>query len=214
MKKESASILDIEIQQQGSFIASKDDIREHNKNNNVFKEPAVKIVKKVDNSIKMDKDLISKISATLAEFYGGGNKNDEIEKSQKKRPRSYAKEYSIISIEGDNQFPEIKIRDFAFSTDDPRHWGQRIPSSSDGEEDDEYTNRHARALYDFVAENQNELSFQEGDILLIRYRQCEGWLFAELGEKTGLIPDNYILLLDNDIEEDEYGNWAEEGDNE
>ncbi|CAI2181664.1 685_t:CDS:2 [Funneliformis geosporum] len=172
MKKESASILDIEIQQQGSFIASKDDIREHNKNNNVFKEPAVKIVKKVDNK------------------------------------------YSIISIEGDNQFPEIKIRDFAFSTDDPRHWGQRIPSSSDGEEDDEYTNRHARALYDFVAENQNELSFQEGDILLIRYRQCEGWLFAELGEKTGLIPDNYILLLDNDIEEDEYGNWAEEGDNE
>ncbi|CAG8521679.1 14725_t:CDS:2, partial [Funneliformis caledonium] len=162
----------------------------------------------------MDKELLCKISETLAEFYGGGSKVDEIGEPQKKRPRSCAKEYSIISIEGENQFPEIKIRDFAFSTDDPRHWGQRIPSSSDGEEeDDEYTNRRARALYDFVAENQNELSFQEGDILLILYRQCEGWLFAELDEKTGLIPDNYILLLDDDIEEDEYGNWAEEGDN-
>ncbi len=66
-----------------------------------------------------------------------------------------------------------------------------------------------------MADNQNELSFQEGDILLIQYRQCEGWLFAELDEKTGLIPENYILLLDDDDDDDEYGNWAEEGnDNE
>ncbi|CAJ0899179.1 6022_t:CDS:2 [Entrophospora sp. SA101] len=41
----------------------------------------------------------------------------------------------------------------------------------------------ACALYDFLAENTSELSFQEGDILTINYRQCVGWLVAELDGK-------------------------------
>ncbi|CAJ0644293.1 12203_t:CDS:2 [Entrophospora sp. SA101] len=44
----------------------------------------------------------------------------------------------------------------------------------------------ACALYDFLAENTSELSFQEGDILTINYRQCVGWLVAELDGKQGL----------------------------
>ncbi|CAJ0633772.1 5803_t:CDS:2 [Entrophospora sp. SA101] len=42
---------------------------------------------------------------------------------------------------------------------------------------------HTRALYDFLAENTSELSFQEGDILTINYQQCVGWLVAELDGK-------------------------------
>jgi hypothetical protein len=111
-----------------------------------------------------------------------------------------------------NMSPEVKIRDFAFPTDDPRHWGQKILEEE--EEDNEYVNRRARALYDFVAENSSELSFQEGDILLVQCRQYDGWLMANLGEETGLIPENYVRLLDDGEEdEDEYGNWAEEGNN-
>ncbi|CAG8532618.1 16235_t:CDS:2 [Acaulospora colombiana] len=68
-----------------------------------------------------------------------------------------------------------------------------------------------RALYDFRAENPSELSFQEGDILLIQDRQCAGWLIADLGEETGLVPENYVALLgDDEEEEDEYGDWANE----
>ncbi|CAJ0904272.1 11463_t:CDS:2 [Entrophospora sp. SA101] len=54
-----------------------------------------------------------------------------------------------------------------------------IVSHNDGK----YKNKKARALYDFLAENTSELSFQEGDILTINYQQCVGWLVAELDGK-------------------------------
>ncbi|CAJ0760582.1 6105_t:CDS:2 [Entrophospora sp. SA101] len=53
-------------------------------------------------------------------------------------------------------------------------------------DDGKYKNKKACALYDFLAENTSELSFQEGDILTINYRQCVGWLVAELDGKQGL----------------------------
>ncbi|CAB5099022.1 uncharacterized protein OCT59_027757 [Rhizophagus irregularis] len=171
-----------------------------------------------------NKELLSKISETLAEFYGGGKDYDESEEAQKERPRSCAKVSNITLTneeEGEGEdivnsiYPEIKIRDFAFPTDDPRHWGQKIIEEEEEEEDSEYVNRRARALYDFVAENSSELSFHEGDILLVQCRQYDGWLMANLGEETGLIPENYVKLLDDDDDDDddEYGNWAEEGNN-
>ncbi|CAG8577799.1 22691_t:CDS:2 [Cetraspora pellucida] len=93
-------------------------------------------------------------------------------------------------------FPEIKIRDFGFESDDPRHWGQPCPFTGDeGENEDEYTDRRARALYDFPAGDADELSFKEGDILIIKQRSGVGWLSAELNDKTGLVPENYVALI-------------------
>ncbi|CAG8746674.1 2468_t:CDS:1, partial [Racocetra fulgida] len=59
------------------------------------------------------------------------------------------------------------------------------------EEEDEYTDRRARALYKFQAGDVDELSFEEGDILIIKQRLGDGWLLAELNDKTGLVPENY-----------------------
>ncbi|GES82128.1 SH3 domain-containing protein [Rhizophagus clarus] len=170
-----------------------------------------------------NKELLSKISETLAEFYGGGKDHDETEGAQKNWPNSNAKVFDgTLTKEGEdiinNMSPEIKIRDFAFPTDDPRHWGQEIPEEEveeeEEEEDIEYLNRRARALYDFPAENSSELSFQEGDILFVQCQKYEGWFMANLGEETGLIPVNYVKILgDDEDDEDEYGNWAEEGNN-
>lgn len=90
----------------------------------------------------------------------------------------------------------IMIRDFGFPTSDPRHYGKPYdPALSGGttnytqnvdtnmEEDDDHSARysgHATALYDFEAENPSELSFKEGQILNILYRQCAGWLVGEI----------------------------------
>ncbi|CAG8638401.1 9853_t:CDS:2, partial [Acaulospora morrowiae] len=119
-----------------------------------------------------------------------------------------------LEVENNPLNMDIKIRDFGFPIDDSRHWGHPYPSSDEEDEEaetNEYTNRRARALYDFQAENPTELSFQEGDILLIQDRQCAGWLIADLGDETGLVPENYVALLgDDEEEEDEYGDWANE----
>ncbi|CAB4412970.1 unnamed protein product [Rhizophagus irregularis] len=228
MKQESPTTLDIGIQQHKQFIDTPKDVTKSNKN--VKDTTAASLIDKNKyNQCKEElddmpnKELLSKISETLAEFYGGGKDYDESEEAQKERPRSCAKVSNITLTneeEGEGEdvvnsiYPEIKIRDFAFPTDDPRHWGQKIIEEEEEEEDSEYVNRRARALYDFVAENSSELSFHEGDILLVQCRQYDGWLMANLGEETGLIPENYVKLLDDDDDdEDEYGNWAEEGNN-
>ncbi|GBC15694.2 NAP1-binding protein 2 [Rhizophagus irregularis DAOM 181602=DAOM 197198] len=229
MKQESPTTLDIGIQQHKQFIDTPKDVTKSNKN--VKDTTAASLIDKNKyNQCKEElddmpnKELLSKISETLAEFYGGGKDYDESEEAQKERPRSCAKVSNITLTneeEGEGEdivnsiYPEIKIRDFAFPTDDPRHWGQKIIEEEEEEEDSEYVNRRARALYDFVAENSSELSFHEGDILLVQCRQYDGWLMANLGEETGLIPENYVKLLDDDDDDDddEYGNWAEEGNN-
>jgi len=53
----------------------------------------------------------------------------------------------------------------------------------------------ARALYDYEATNDTELSFTEGDILTITERDDSGWWFAELNGQTGFVPNNYVSVV-------------------
>ncbi|KAJ2117758.1 HOG (high osmolarity glycerol) pathway protein [Coemansia sp. RSA 922] len=113
------------------------------------------------------------------------------------------------------------VRDFAYPTDDPRHEGKYtvIASEEDGDagsDSDPWSSFElggpssftdeggngttilgkARALYDFEAENPTELEFAENDTLYITYKQCDGWLVGYKGNQVGLIPENYVELLD------------------
>lgn len=108
----------------------------------------------------------------------------------------------------------VTVRDFAYPTSHPFHRGDYPPEpvyeESDIEEDydedfdtrgeyedeeDDRTQGQARGLYDFDAENESELSFKEGDIVWIHYRQFPGWFLGEKEGKSGLVPENYVQLL-------------------
>jgi len=61
---------------------------------------------------------------------------------------------------------------------------------------------NAQALYDFMARNQQELSFRRGDKLRVAPRDeqpktMRGWLLAsnENGEQIGLVPLNYLKVM-------------------
>ncbi|KAL1915494.1 uncharacterized protein VTP21DRAFT_6618 [Calcarisporiella thermophila] len=113
----------------------------------------------------------------------------------------------------------ICIRDFAFHTSDPRHWGE--PAIEEEEEteptrvslvsEDSFCGQYARALYDFEAEFPQELGFCAGDILFIQYRQGEGWFVADHCDsgETGLVPENYVDLLGEDYEYNDGGTEQE-----
>lgn len=62
----------------------------------------------------------------------------------------------------------------------------------------------AVALYNFAPENENELALMEGQVILVSYRQSQGWLVAQdpNTEQKGLVPEDYVRLL-RDIE----GGW-------
>lgn len=50
-----------------------------------------------------------------------------------------------------------------------------------------------RAMYNYAAQQNDELSFQEGDILYITDKSGNtGWWKGKVGNKEGLIPSNYV----------------------
>lgn len=62
---------------------------------------------------------------------------------------------------------------------------------------DEEMNGKAIVLFDFTPEHENELGLCEGQIILVSYRQSQGWLVAEdpsTGE-SGLVPETFVRLL-------------------
>eukprot|EP01091_Cochliopodium_minus_P004604 TRINITY_DN144_c0_g1_i2.p1 TRINITY_DN144_c0_g1~~TRINITY_DN144_c0_g1_i2.p1 ORF type:complete len:421 (-),score=144.30 TRINITY_DN144_c0_g1_i2:69-1331(-) len=54
--------------------------------------------------------------------------------------------------------------------------------------------KQAKALYPFQGQDQSELSFNVGDVLIIHNQNGEWWE-AELNQQRGLIPANYVSLL-------------------
>ena len=49
-----------------------------------------------------------------------------------------------------------------------------------------------RALYDYAAQNADELSFQEGDLIYVTDMiSNQNWWKANCNGKTGLVPYNY-----------------------
>lgn len=57
----------------------------------------------------------------------------------------------------------------------------------------------ARARGPFRATNKAELSFAKGDVLLVLEKAHRGWLFAQLGDTTGLVPSSYVEKIEAEV---------------
>mmetsp|Transcript_40899 Transcript_40899/g.103010 ORF Transcript_40899/g.103010 Transcript_40899/m.103010 type:complete len:179 (+) Transcript_40899:116-652(+) len=63
--------------------------------------------------------------------------------------------------------------------------------------------RHAKALFAYRGTYEDELTFNEGDLLdILSFESIEeGWYRARLASgKVGLVPGNYLSLLEDDVE--------------
>ncbi|OMJ17858.1 NAP1-binding protein 2 [Smittium culicis] len=108
---------------------------------------------------------------------------------------------------------QVQVYDFAYDHDDPKFKGDYSRDNLQEEYESEATSNfqerttssaendnpgilgRARALYDFEATNEYELSFSKGDFLILTKRQEEGWLVGYKGDEVGLVPENYIQMI-------------------
>jgi endophilin-A len=52
-----------------------------------------------------------------------------------------------------------------------------------------------RALYDFEAENSEELEFKEGNMIKLVARLDDNWLQGELNGRQGRFPVSYVDII-------------------
>ncbi|XP_057311971.1 growth factor receptor-bound protein 2-like [Hydractinia symbiolongicarpus] len=59
------------------------------------------------------------------------------------------------------------------------------------------TNAHevGRALFDFVAQEENELSFSRGDLIKVSDNTDQHWWNGKVNDREGMFPANYIQLI-------------------
>lgn len=78
--------------------------------------------------------------------------------------------------------------------------GHVTSSAAPGEAQGTNTERY-RALYEFNGTNEDELSFQPGDVIIIfkDHHGDEGWLAGQVGDKVGWFPQAFAEPMDSDV---------------
>ncbi|KAI8374068.1 hypothetical protein EDC96DRAFT_498419 [Choanephora cucurbitarum] len=95
----------------------------------------------------------------------------------------------------------VLVRDFAYPVDSPLHYGQPATPSLENNHSTislsspDFTGRDARALFDFKPETEYEIALKAGQSIWVQYRQCPGWLVADVQDETGLIPESYVEFV-------------------
>ncbi|ORZ11099.1 hypothetical protein BCR42DRAFT_421565 [Absidia repens] len=96
----------------------------------------------------------------------------------------------------------VIIRDFAYPDSSPLHHGQLNKKSLSNHNESNislsssrFNGCQAKALYDFTPETDYEIAMKSGQTIWIQYRQCAGWLIADVDDETGLVPESYIELI-------------------
>lgn len=69
------------------------------------------------------------------------------------------------------------------------------PEQADEEEEEQVEEAKAVALFSYEADSDNELSFTQGDVLtLTQYSPQDSWWFGYLGDASGFVPSNLVLI--------------------
>ncbi|KAI8984145.1 hypothetical protein BDF20DRAFT_954139 [Mycotypha africana] len=119
-------------------------------------------------------------------------------------------ENAVIGEKADER-ERVKVRDFAYPVDSPLHFGKTLTTMPTESRTDlsthfqndshislsspDFNGRDARALYDFVPETEYEVPLKAGQLIWVQYRQCPGWLVADVEDETGLVPEFYVEFI-------------------
>ena len=51
---------------------------------------------------------------------------------------------------------------------------------------------HVRALYDYTAQGDEELTFREGDVLVVLEKEDDNWWLGTMRGRQGMFPCSYV----------------------
>ncbi|CAO3701006.1 unnamed protein product [Rhizopus stolonifer] len=83
------------------------------------------------------------------------------------------------------------------SVDSPLHFGNSLPKNQStlSLSSPDFNGRDARVLFDFIPETEYEIELKAGQLIWVQYRECPGWLIADVQDQTGLVPESYVEFI-------------------
>jgi len=94
-----------------------------------------------------------------------------------------------------NEEPQQEQQEELQSQEEPQQSNQEEPQQSNQEEPQEQSQSTSlvRALYDYDAENEGDLSFKEGDMInILDKSDPSGWWQGEVNGNVGFFPSNFV----------------------
>ena len=67
------------------------------------------------------------------------------------------------------------------------------------EQKKEFKQMNVISNYDFIAENDNEMSLKKGDIIKVTKCIDEGWWVGICKDRSGMFPSNYVKIIEENI---------------
>uniref|UniRef100_A0A3Q1JT28 Uncharacterized protein n=1 Tax=Anabas testudineus TaxID=64144 RepID=A0A3Q1JT28_ANATE len=157
-----------------------------------FEESKDLAVRSMFNFLENDVEQVSQLSALIEaalEYHRQSNQILE-ELSGKLQKR-----VSTASSRPKREFKPKSIRSSIETLDNNQHNGLCYSSSFKSTESEVLDQPCCRALYDFEPENEGELGFKEGNIIILTNQIDENWYEGMINGESGFFPINYVEVI-------------------
>uniref|UniRef100_A0A8C4DGU5 SH3-domain GRB2-like 3a n=1 Tax=Dicentrarchus labrax TaxID=13489 RepID=A0A8C4DGU5_DICLA len=144
------------------------------------------------NFLENDVEQVSQLSALIEAAVEYHRQSCEILEELSKKLQ---KTISTASSRPKREFKPTSIRSSMETLDNSQHNGLSYSSSLKSTESEVLDQPCCRSLYDFEPENEGELGFKEGDIIILTNQIDENWYEGMINGESGFFPINYVEVI-------------------
>ncbi|CAI5646453.1 unnamed protein product [Oreochromis niloticus] len=186
-KKRQGKIPDEEIRQAVEKFDESKELAERSMFN--FLENDVEQVNQLSALIKAALEYHQQSCEILEELSGKLQKRISSASSRPKRDFKPKSIRSSIEVLDNNQHNGLSYSSSLKSTD------TQISHTVNGKKPEVLDQPCCRSLYDFEPENEGELGFKEGDIIILTNQIDENWYEGMINGESGFFPINYVEVI-------------------
>uniref|UniRef100_A0A8C2FI40 Nebulin n=1 Tax=Cyprinus carpio TaxID=7962 RepID=A0A8C2FI40_CYPCA len=130
-------------------------------------------------------------SRSTSAMSGVGDEKSEVSENVDHHASLYSNGFGVSALHGYTQTKTIEVQQRSSSVATQQTTVSSVPSHPST------TGKTVRAMYDYSAADNDEVSFKDGDVIMNVQAIDEGWMYGTVQRtgKTGMLPANYVEAI-------------------